>query len=147
MSTGQPCGQRSGRAETLVDALDHLVRERVAELVGVNVRLGGGVAHEVREEALDDAVLADDPLGALCALRREDRLLLLAPLDEPIGLEPLQHLSGGGARHAEHLGDARGDRGRARRRSVLADGEGEEVDRLEILVDRMAVRLCHRGPV
>ena len=52
-----------GMAELLVDPLDHVLGERVAELVGVDVRLGGRVAHEVRQEALDDAVLADDALG------------------------------------------------------------------------------------
>ena len=67
---------------------------------------------------------------------REDRLLVLAALDEAVGLEPLQHLARGGARDAEHLGHARGERRRARRlRPVLADREGEEVDRLEVLVD------------
>ena len=39
----------------------------------------------------------------------QDRLLARAALDEPLGLEPLQHLAGRGARHAEHLGDARGE--------------------------------------
>ena len=39
--------------------------------------------------------------------RREDRLLLLAALDEAVRLEPLQHLAGRGAGDAEHLGDAR----------------------------------------
>ena len=84
-------------AQALVDPLDHLVRERVAELVGVHMRLGGRVAHEVREEALDDPVLPHDALRPLGALGGEDRLLLLAPLDEPVGLEALQHLAGGGA--------------------------------------------------
>ena len=82
-----------GAAEALVDPLDHLVGERVAELVRVHVRLGSRVAHEVREEALDDPVLANDALRALGALGREDRLLLLAALDEAVGLEPLQHLA------------------------------------------------------
>ena len=86
-----------GPAEALVDPLDHLVGERVAHLVGVDVRLGGGVAHEVGQEALDDAVLADDLLGALDAGGRQDRLLLLAALDEPLGLEALQHLARGRA--------------------------------------------------
>ena len=81
-------------AEALVDPLDHLVGERVAELVRVHVRLGSRVAHEVREEALDDPVLAHDALRALGALGREDRFLLLAALDETVGLEPLQHLAG-----------------------------------------------------
>ena len=62
---GQPCGQRVGMAELLLDPLDHVVGERVAELVGVDVRLAGRVAHEVGEQPLDDPVLADDPLGAL----------------------------------------------------------------------------------
>ena len=57
-------------AEPLVDPLDHVVGERVAELVGVDVRLGGRVAHEVGEQPLDDPVLADDPLGARAAGRR-----------------------------------------------------------------------------
>ena len=95
-----------GVAEAHLDPLDHVLGERVAELVGVHVRLGGGVAHEVGEEPLDDAVLADDPLRALDPRGGEDRLLLLAALDEPVGLEPLQHLAGGGARDAEHVGDA-----------------------------------------
>ena len=77
--------------------------------------------------------------------RGEDRLLLVAALDEAVGLEPLQHLPGGRARDAEHLGHARGDRGRPGRGPVLADREGEEVDRLEVLVDRVAVRLRHGG--
>ena len=59
-------------------------------------------------------VLADDAVRALDPLRREDRLLLLAALDEAVGLEPLQHLAGRRARDAEHLGDARRDRGRSR---------------------------------
>ena len=130
-------------AEALVDPLDHLVRERVAELVGVHVRLGGRVAHEVREEALDDPVLPHDALRPLGALRGEDRLLLLAALDEPVGLEALQHLAGGGARDAEHLGDAGRDRRRAGRGPVLPDREREEVDRLEVLVDRMSLRARH----
>ena len=83
-----------GVAEPLVDPLDHVLGERVAELVGVDVRLGGGVAHEVGEQALDDPVLPDDALGTLDPGFGQDRLLLLAALDEPVGLEPLQHLAG-----------------------------------------------------
>ena len=86
-----------GPAEALVDPLDHLLGERVAHLVGVDVRLGGRVAHEVGQEPLDDAVLADDLLRALDPGRREDRLLLLAALDEPLRLEPLEHLARGRA--------------------------------------------------
>ena len=48
----------------------------------------------------------------------QDRLLVLAALDEPFGLEPLQHLAGRRARDAEHLGDAR----RERRQVGLAAG-------------------------
>ena len=117
-------------------ARDHLVVERVAELVGPLVRLVGGVAHEVGEEPLDDPVLADDALGALAAGRGEQRLLALAALDQPFRLEALEHLPGRRARDMEHLGDARRERGRAGTvRRVLADREGEEVDRLEVLVD------------
>jgi hypothetical protein len=83
-------------------------------------------------------VLADHPLGALDPGLGQERLLVLAALDEPVGLEPLQHLAGRGTRDAEHLGDARGDRGRVRIGLVLADREGEEVDRLEVLVDGVA---------
>ena len=54
-------------AELVVDPLDHLVAERVAELVGPLVRLVSGVAHEVCEQPLDDPVLADDALGPLAA--------------------------------------------------------------------------------
>ena len=81
-------------AELVVDPLDHLVAERVAELVGALVRLVPGVAHEVGEQPLDDAVLAHDALRALAARLGEKRLLLLAALDQPLGLEPLQHLAG-----------------------------------------------------
>ena len=75
-----------GLSEPLVDPLDHVVGERVAELVGVDVRLGGCVAHEVGQEALDDAVLAHDAACPLGPFWREDRLLLLAALDQPVGL-------------------------------------------------------------
>ena len=60
--------------------------------------------------------LANDALGELAALRRQDRLLLLAALDQALGLEALQHLAGRGARDAEHVGDADGERRRALRR-------------------------------
>ena len=127
----------------------------------MHVRLGGGVAHEVGEEALDDPVLAHDVLArARSRARVRIASLLLAALDEPVGLEPLQHLAGRGARDAEHLRDARGDRRRPGGRLVLADREGEEVDRLEVVVDRVPapwldysrrllhVRLAlHRGAV
>ena len=94
------------RPEPLVDALDHLVRERVAELVRVHVGLRRRVAHEVGQEPLDQTVLAHDPLRPLDSRVREDRLLLLAALDEPLGLEPLEHLARGRAGDAEHLRDA-----------------------------------------
>ena len=133
-----------GLSQSLVDPLDHLVRERVPELVGVHVGLGCRVAHEVGEEALDDPVLAHDLLRPLGPRGGEDRLLLLATLDETLGLEPLEHLTRRRARDAEHLRHACCDRGRTRRGPVLADREGEEVDGLEIVVDRMPVCLRHR---
>ena len=133
-----------GVAEPLLDPLDHVLGERVAELVGMHVRLGGGVAHEVGEEALDDPVLSDDALGAHGSGRGQERLLVVAALDEPFGLEPLQHLAGRRPRDAEHLGHTRGDRRRAAGVGpVLADRKGEEVDRLEVLVDRMSLSLRH----
>ena len=82
-----------GVAELLLDPDDHVVRERVAELVRVHVRLGGGVAHEIGQQPLDDPVLPDDLLGAGASRRGEDRLLVLAAPDEAVGLEPLQHLA------------------------------------------------------
>ena len=135
-----------GAAEPLVDPLDHVVGEGVAELIRVDVRLGRRVAHEVRQEALDQAVLADDALRPLDSGRRQDRLLLLAALDEPFDLEPLQHLAGRRARDTEHLGHPRGDRVRGGRGAVLADREREKVDRLEILVDRMPLPVRHAPP-
>ena len=98
-------------AELLLHPLDHVVGERLADVVGVHVRLCGRVAHEVGQEPLDDAVLADDLLGALPARGREQRLLVLAAPDEALLLEPLQHLAGRCAGDAEHLGDARRERG------------------------------------
>ena len=122
-------------AEPLVHPVDHVVGERVAEQVGLHVRLRGRVAEEVGEPALDQAVAADDLLGPLASGGGEDRLPVLAALDEALRLEPLQHLAGGGPRDAEHLRDARRQRRRAGHgRAVLADREGEEVDRLEVLV-------------
>ena len=130
-----------GEAELLLDPLDHVVGEGVAELVCVDVRFRRGVAHEVRQEALDDSVLADDPLGPLAAGLGQERLLLLAPLDQPLRLEAPQHLAGRGARHAEHLGDPGGQGRRAgRERPILADRKGEEVDRFQVLVDGMTLR-------
>jgi hypothetical protein len=102
----------------------------------VHVRLGRRVAEKVGEEALDQAVLADDLLGAGPSGLGQQRLLLLAAFDQPFGFEPLEHLAGGRTRHAEHLGDAGGEGGgAARQRVVLADREGEEVDGLQVLVD------------
>ena len=125
-----------GVPQLVVDPLDHLVGERVAEQVGALVRLGAGVAHEIGEQPLDQPMLPDDALGPLAARLGEQRLLAHAALDEPICLEPLQHLAGRGPRHAQHLRDPRGQRRRAGAvRCVFPDGEGEEVDRLEVLVD------------
>jgi len=102
----------------------------------VDVRLGGRVPHEVRQETLDDPVLADDPARPFRPGLRQDRLLVLAALDEALRLEALQHLAGRGTRDVEHLGHACRDRLRpAGDRLVLADREGQEVDRLEVLVD------------
>ena len=87
--------------------------------------------------------LRTTPLARSVPLGGEDGLLLVAALDEPVRLEALQHLPGRGARDAEHLGDAGRDRGRPGRGPVLPDREREEVDGLQVLVDRVAVRLCH----
>ena len=107
----------------------------------MDVCLGRRVPHEVCEQPLDDPVLADDALRALASGGGEDRLLPLAALDESFGLEPLQHLARGRARDAEHLGHARGEREvPGRRRPVFADREREEVDRLQVLVDGVALR-------
>ena len=127
--------------EPLLDPLHHVVGERVPEQVGLHVRLRGRVAHEVREQPLDDPVLAHDALRALATLRRQQRLLVLASLDQTFALESLQHLAGRRARHAEHLRHSRRERGRpAAKRAVLADRKGEEVDRLQVLVDGMSLR-------
>src|SRR2546423_3917044 len=93
-----------GVAEPLADPFDHVVAEALPDLVGVDVGLGGGVAHEVGQEPLDDPVLADDLLGPLAAGRGQNRLLVLAALDEPVGPEPLQHLAGGRTPDAEPPG-------------------------------------------
>ena len=130
-----------GMTGPLVDPLHHVVGERVTELVGMDVRFGGRVAHEVRQQPLDDAVLAHDSLRALAAGRRQQRLLVLAALDQPFALEALEHLSGRRARDAEHLGHARRERRRAAAQgAVLADRKREEVDRLQVLVDGVALR-------
>src|SRR5262245_14293364 len=85
----------------------------------------------------------DHVLGHVTPGRRENHLLALTPLDEPIGLEALQHLPDRGARDAEQLGHSgRQRRGLPRDRAVLPDRKREEVDRLEIDVDRMT--LSHR---
>ena len=66
---------------------------------------------------------------------------MLAALDEPFRLEPLQHLAGRRARDAEHLGDPRRERRQVGLvRPVLADREREEVDRLQVFVDRVTLR-------
>src|SRR5687767_695382 len=69
--------------------------------------------------------------------RCEDRLLVLAPLDQALCLETLEHLTRRRARDAEHLGDPRCEHGGVGRGAVLADREGEEVDRFQVFVDRM----------
>ena len=77
-----------------------------------------GVPHEVGQEPLDDPVLAHDTLCPFAARLGEKRLLLLAALDQALGLEALQHLPGRSARDVEHLGDARGEREESRRRAA-----------------------------
>ena len=130
-----------GAAELLLDALDHVVRERVPEQVCLHVGLGGRIAHEIGEQALDDPVLAHHALGVLATLRRQDRFLMLAALDEALGLESLQHLSRRGARDAQHVGDADGERGGALRLGlVLPDRKRQEVDRLEVVVHGVTSR-------
>jgi hypothetical protein len=129
-----------GVAQPLADPLDHVVAEALADLVRMHVRLGRRVAHEVGQEPLDEPVLAHDPLRPLAPGGSEDRLLVLAALDEALGLQALQHLAGRGPGDAEHLGHPRRQRRRALGlRPVLADGEGEEVDRLEVFVDGMTL--------
>jgi primosomal protein N' (replication factor Y) (superfamily II helicase) len=139
-----------GIAQTLRDPLDHLVGERVAEQVGLFVGFCRCVPHEVRQQPLDDAVASHRALRDAAAFRREDRLLVLAALDETVRFEPLQHLSGRGARDAEHVGDADGEGRRSLGlRPVLADREGEEVDRLEVFLDGVPGRHVgdNRSPV
>ena len=138
-STGQPCGQRCGWP-SLSSIRSIISSSNVSPSSSArSCDSYAGVAHEVGEQPLDDPVLADDALGPLAAALGEQRLLLLAALDQALGLEPLQHLAGRGARDVEHLGDARGEgRGAGAVRRVLADREGEEVDRLEVLVYRVA---------
>ena len=60
-----------GIAEPLRDPLHHLVGERVAELVGVDVRFRSGVAEEIGQHPLDQAMSPHDLLGALEPLRRQ----------------------------------------------------------------------------
>src|SRR5437879_5300410 len=91
------------------------------------------------------AVQADGPLPRrgprLAPLRGQQRLLVLTAFDQTVALEPLEHLAGRGPRDAEHLRHARGERRRAAaERPVLADREGEEVDRLEVFVDGVTLR-------
>ena len=73
------------------------LREGVAELVGVDVGFGSRVAHEVREESLDNPVLAHDTLGPRPPLAGQERLLVLAAPDQAVALEALEHLACGGA--------------------------------------------------
>ena len=108
------------------------------------VRLAARVAEEVREEPLDQPVPADDTLGGGPPGVREDDLLALAPLDQAVRLEAFQHLARRCARDAEHVRDTRGERRRVLDDGpVLADREGEEVDRLEVGVDRVTLALRH----
>ena len=136
-----------GPTQALVDALDHLVGERVAELVGVHVRLGRGVAHEVGEEALDDAMLADDSAGRA----RLPSGVRIASFCSPRSTRPSASsrfsISPADARETPSISATREaiavEPGRG---PVLADREGEEVDRLEVLVDGVALRARHVQP-
>ena len=103
--------------------------------------LRAGVAHEVREEPLDQPVPADDALGRLASCRCQDDLLALASFDESVRLEPLQHLAGRGARDAQHVGHPGGEGRRILHDwAVLTDRKREEVDRLEVRVGRVTLR-------
>jgi hypothetical protein len=131
-----------GEAEPLVQALDHVVGERAADAARVLARLGGRVAEEVGQEALDDPVAPDDVLGARGARGRQHELAAAA-LEQAVAGEALEHLADGRPRDAEQVGDARGDRHRGLRGAVLADRGDEEVDRLQVVVHRVPVRPAH----
>ena len=115
-----------------------------ADAAGVLVRLGRVVVEEVGQEALDDPVAPDHLLRARGARGRQHELAPAAALEQALGGEPLEHLADGRARDAERLGDARRDRRRSLGRLVDADRGDEDVDRLQVVVDRVSVRLAHR---
>ena len=72
---------------------------------------------------------------------------MLAALDEALRLEALQHLARRGAGDAEHVRDAHGEGGRALRvRAVFPDGKSQEIDRLEVVVDRVSRRHLRDDP-
>ena len=56
---------------------------------------------------------------------------------------PLEHLADRRARDAEHVGDARGVRGRAFGGLVLPDRRHEEVDGLQVVLEGVPVRVRH----
>src|SRR3989304_10641825 len=68
--------------------------------------------------------------------------LVPPPFDQTAGPQSLQHLAGGSSRNAEHVGDSHCEGRRAARlRPVLADRKREEVDGLQVVVDRVSSHL------
>jgi hypothetical protein len=116
-------------AEPDLDPLDHVVRERVAELVGVHVRLAGR-GHEVGQQALDDPVLADDALGPLDPVSVRSPPYC-SPRSTSPSVSSRRGISPTRRADAEHLRDPGGDRRRAVRIGLVLDQEGQGVDRLK----------------
>ena len=129
-----------GVPESLGGALDHVVGERRAQDVCLFVGLGRGVAQKCGQEALDQPVATDHVFGGLLARLGQDCLFALTALHQALVLEALHHLADGRLGHAQHLGDAcRKRRLITDHRPILAHGKSQEVDRLEVVVDRVAV--------
>ena len=77
------------------------------------------------------------------ALGRQHEFTPAAALEQAFGGQPLEHLADGRARDAERLRDARRDRRRSLGRLIHADRGDEQVDRLQVVVDRVSMRLAH----
>ena len=130
--------------ELRVQPLDHVVRERRADARRVLVRLRGVVAQQVGQEALDDPVAPDHaarPAAVPAAVRTSARPVPFS--SSPSAVSRLSISPTAVRDTPERIRDPRRDRRRRLRRLVHPDGGDEQVDRLQVVVDRVSVRLAH----
>ena len=101
---GSPWGSSGGFPSLSGDQPLEVLRDVVLENLGLVVHAIPGHSQGVREERLDQAVVADHLQRDLLARRGERDSVVGLVADEPQLVEPLEHRGDGRGRHAQALG-------------------------------------------